>query len=131
MQVSRGVVVASIQFDLADAVLMQLQEDLLQRIHASGARGVILDVSGLETLDSTEFAALRRLIAMASLLGARSVLVGLRPGVVSSLIETDADVEGLSAALDLDSAFRLLGAASGESPRAAAEASAEPREADR
>ena len=129
MQVSRGVVVASIQFDLSEAVLTQLQEDLLQRIHASGARGVILDVSGLETLDSTEFAALRRLIAMASLLGAQAVLVGLRPGVVSALIETDADVDGLSAALDLDSAFRRLGVAAGEPLQPESALGSEPGEA--
>lgn len=108
MQVSRGVVVVSIQVDLRDEVLAQLQEDLLRCIQETGARAVILDASGLEILDAAELAALRRIITMTDLMGATSVLVGLRPGVVSALIEANADVEGLSAAIDLDAAFDLL-----------------------
>ena len=108
MQVSRGVVVASIQVDLDDDVLAQFREDLLNRIHDTGARAVILDVSGVETLDSEELATLRRIIAMTDLMGAQSVLAGLRPGVVSSLIEAGADVDGLRAAINLDAAFDLL-----------------------
>ncbi len=108
MQLSRGIVVASIQVDLDEDVIDRFREDLLGRVHETGSRAVILDVSGLETLDSEEFAALRRIIAMAELLGAASVLAGLQPGVVSSLIETGAEVEGLQAAIDLDAAFDLL-----------------------
>jgi rsbT antagonist protein RsbS len=108
MQVSRGVVVASIQVDLDEDVLARFRQDLLDRIHATDSRGVILDVSGLETLDSEELAALRRIIAMTGLMGAESVLVGLRPGVVSALIEAGADVDGLTSAIDLDTAFALL-----------------------
>jgi rsbT antagonist protein RsbS len=108
MQVSRDVVVASIQIDLDEDVLARFREDLLRRIHETGSRGVILDVSGLETLDSDEFAALRRIITMSTIMGAESVLVGLRPGVVSALIEAGADVNGLQAAIDLDAAFALL-----------------------
>jgi len=108
MQVSRDVVVASIQVDLDEDVLARFRENLLRRIHETGSRGVILDVSGLETLDSDEFAALRRIITMSTIMGAESVLVGLRPGVVSSLIEAGADVDGLQAASNLDAAFALL-----------------------
>ena len=108
LQVSRDVVVASIQVDLDDAVLDRFREDLLHRIQVTGSRGVIFDVSGLETLDSSEFAALRRIITMCTIMGAESVLVGLRPGVVSALIEAGADVDGLQAAINLDAAFALL-----------------------
>lgn len=108
MQVSRDIVVASIQVDLDDDVLVRFREDLLQRIHETGSRGVIFDLSGLETLDSDEFAALRRIMATSTLMGAEPVLVGLRPGVVSALIEAGADVDGLRATLDLDAAFALL-----------------------
>ena len=108
LQVTRDVVVASIQVDLDDDVLVRFREDLLRRIHETGSRGVILDVSGLETLDSDEFAALRRIITMCTIMGAESVLVGLRPGVVSALIEAGADVDGLRAAINLDAAFALL-----------------------
>ena len=108
MQLSRGVVVASIQVDLDDDVLARFREDLLGRLHESGSSGVILDVSGLQTLDSEEFAALRRIMTMTSLMGAEPVLVGLQPGVVSALIETGVDVEGLRVAIDLDAGFALL-----------------------
>jgi len=108
MQLSRGVVVASIQVDLDDDVLARFREDLLGRLHESGSNGVILDVSGLQTLDSEEFAALRRIMTMTSLMGAESVLVGLQPGVVSALIETGVDVEGLRVAINLDAGFALL-----------------------
>ena len=108
IQVSRDVVVASIQVDLDEEVLAQFRDDLLRRIHDTGSRGVILDVSSLETLDSQEFAALRRIIAMCAIMGAEAVLVGMRPGVVSALIEVEADIDGLQAAFDLDAAFALL-----------------------
>jgi len=108
MQLSRGVVVASIQVDLDEDVLVRFREDLLGRIHETAPRGVILDVSGLATLDSEEFAALRRVMTMTHLMGAESVVAGLQPGVVSSLIEAGADVDGLRAASDLDAAFALF-----------------------
>jgi rsbT antagonist protein RsbS len=84
------------------------KKDLLERIRASGASGVILDLSGLDTLDSYEFAELRRLIVMSRVMGARAVLVGLKAGIVASLVMTGVDVDGLEAAPDLDEAFRLL-----------------------
>jgi rsbT antagonist protein RsbS len=108
MQVNRDIVVASIQVDLDEDVLARFRDELLHRLHETGSRGVILDVSGLETLDSIEFAALRRIITMCTIMGAESVLVGLRPGVVSALIEAGADVDGLQAAINLDAAFALL-----------------------
>jgi len=108
IQVSRNVVVASIQVDLDDDVLARFRDELLHRLHETGSPGVILDVSGLETLDSNEFSALRRIITMCTVMGAETVLVGLRPGVVSALIEAGADVDGLRAAINLDAAFALL-----------------------
>jgi len=108
IQVARDIVVASIQVDLDDDVLARFRDDLLDRLQKSGSHGVILDVSGLETLDSEEFASLRRIITMINIMGAESILVGLRPGVVSALIEAGADVDGLRAAVNLDAAFALL-----------------------
>lgn len=108
IQVSRSIVVASIQIDLDDDVLARFRDELLHRLHETGSPGVILDVSGLETLDSNEFSALRRIITMCTIMGAETVLVGLRPGVVSALIEAGADVDGLRAAINLDAAFAIL-----------------------
>ena len=116
MQVSRGVVVASIQVDLDDDVLARFREELLRRVQETGSRGVILDVSGLETLDSNEFASLRQIMTMISIMGAEAVLAGLRPGVVSALIEAGADTDGLRAAINLDAAFAFLQLEPGNDP---------------
>jgi rsbT antagonist protein RsbS len=108
IQVSRDIVVASIQVDLDDRVLARFSDELLQRIHDTDSRGVILDLSGLETLDCHEFSGLRRIITMSEIMGATAVLVGLRPGVVSALIEAGAEVDGLKAAINLDTAYAIL-----------------------
>jgi rsbT antagonist protein RsbS len=108
IQVSRDIVVASIQVELDDLVLARFREDLLSRIDKTASRGVIFDLSGLETIDSHEFAGLRSIITMSTIMGAESVLAGMRPGVVSALIEMGADVEGLRSAIDLDAAYILL-----------------------
>ena len=126
MQVSRDVVVASIQVDLDENVLDRFREDLLRRIHETSSRGVILDVSGLETLDSEEFAALRRIITMSTIMGAESVLVGMQPGVVSSLVEAGADVDGIRAASNLDAAFAMLQPEPEAEPESEAEADPDP-----
>ena len=128
MQLSQGVLVASIQIDLDEEVLARFREDLLGRVHDTGCRAVILDVSGLETLDSEEFASLRRIVTMARLLGADTVLAGLQPGVVSSLIEAGAEVDDVQAAIDLDAAFALLRPESGA--ETAGEEEAEPEAGD-
>jgi anti-anti-sigma regulatory factor len=104
----RGCLVATIQHDLDRFVMERFRRDLLGKLEASGSRQVIMDCSGIEVLDAEDFAALRRVIAMASLMGARTVLASLQPGVVSALVDLDADLEGLQTALSLDDAFALL-----------------------
>ena len=77
MQLSRDVLVASIQVDLDDRVLARFRDDLLDRVHARSPRAVILDVSGVDTLDSEEFASLRGIVATVNIMGTQSVLVGM------------------------------------------------------
>ncbi len=108
IQVSRDCVVASIQIDLSEDVLRQFRADFLEMIRQSEASSVILDVSGVDVMDGEDFQAIRDTMHMANLLGVRSVLAGLRPGVVSSLIELGVDTEGFKTALNLDEAFRLM-----------------------
>ncbi len=108
LQLSRNCIVASIQVDLTYDVLRQFRVDLLEFLQRSGAQAVILDLSGLEILDLEEFDALKRTMSMVSLMGAKSILAGLRPGVVSALIELNADVEGFPAAFNLDDAFSQI-----------------------
>jgi rsbT antagonist protein RsbS len=108
LQLSRGCVVASIQVDLSDEVLADFKDGMLRLLHQSGARGVILDVSGVELMDLEDFDALRRAMSMAELMGARCLLAGLRPGVVSALVDIGVDARGVEAVLNLDEAFRVM-----------------------
>ena len=108
LQLSRNCIVASIQVDLTYNVLRQFRVDLLEFLQRSGAQAVILDLSGLEILDLEEFEALRNTMNMVSLMGAKSIVAGMRPGVVSSLIALNADVEGVVAVFNLDDAFSQI-----------------------
>lgn len=108
LTVSRGCVVASIQRDLRGAVLHQFRTDLLERLQDSGATGVIIDLSGVRIMDADDFDGVRRTLDMAALMGARTVLVGLRPGVVSSLVQLDVDIGNFDTLLDLDDGFALF-----------------------
>jgi len=108
IQLTHGCLVASLQADLDEEDVQAFRSDLLGRVHASRPRGVIIDVSGVEVLDSHDFEQLRRVMAMAELLGARSVLVGLGAGTVSALVDLGATVDEVVATLDMEKAFRLL-----------------------
>ena len=109
LQMSKQCLVASIQVDLTDAVLAMFRDDLLRELQARQPRGVILDLSGIEVMDLSDFENIRSTIAMAGLMGAPAVVCGLRPGVVASLILLGAQTDGLTATRDLDMAFELLG----------------------
>ena len=108
MQVNRGIVVTSVQIDLTEPVLARFQDELLSLIHRIGARGVVFDLSGIDMMDSVEFRGLRRILKMAELLGARTVISGLRPGIVSSLVDANADTDGIEATLQTDDAIALI-----------------------
>lgn len=108
MQLSRGCVVASLQIDLSEDVIARFRKDLLEFLHSTGADSVILDVSGLDVIDGNDFNALKLAMSMAQLMGAHSVVSGLKPGVVSSIIELGVETRDVNAALDLDDAFDVI-----------------------
>ena len=108
LQVVRGCVVASIQIDLNPDALERFRDELLECVQKYSADSVILDVSGLDILDLDDFNGLRRTMEMAKVMGARSILSGLKPGVVSALIDLGVEPEGLDAVLNLDDAFQRL-----------------------
>jgi len=127
LQVSRGIVVASVQTDLEDEVLARFQRDVLERIHKESARGLVMELSGLDTLDPEEFEGLRRVIAMARIMGTETVLVGLSAGIVSALITSGADVDGIRATLSIDEALGMFDAPE-SAPAAEPEESGSPAE---
>ena len=108
LQVSQGCVIASIQVDLRPEVLRSLQQDMLDLIRDARAHAVIIDLSGVDTIDPEEFTALLRTTEMARLLGARPVLSGLNAGVVSALVDLDVDFGDIEASRTLDGAFALV-----------------------
>jgi rsbT antagonist protein RsbS len=108
LQLSQECVVASIQVDLGHDVLLGFRQELLRMLQISGARGIILDLSGVSVMDSEDFLALRHTMEMARLMGAVTVMSGLQPGVVSSLIDLDANTDGVEARLTLDDAFEYM-----------------------
>ena len=110
LQLSRDYLVASIQIDLSEGVLKQFRSDLLESLRSSGARGAILDLSGVRIMDGEDFEELRRTMAMAAVMGATPVVCGLQAGVVAALVDLGADIDGIDAARDLDGAFELLDA---------------------
>ncbi|MFT5375786.1 MAG: rsbT antagonist protein RsbS [Candidatus Latescibacterota bacterium] len=108
LQLSHSCVIASIQVELTDETLNLFQKDLLSRLQTTNANGVIIELSGVEIMDYHDFEALRRTMLMAEVMGAHTLVSGLQPGVVAALIEQDANIDGVNAALNLDEAFKLM-----------------------
>ena len=105
---SNNCLVASIQIDLTTEVLEQFRKDLLSYLQAQQARGIIFDLSGIEVMDLSDFENIRATISMAKVMGVSSVVCGMRPGVVASVVLLGADTDEIRAARDLDMAFELL-----------------------
>ncbi len=104
-----GALLASIQVDLGDTVATALQEDALQAIARTGSTALLLDVTALETIDSYVARVLVGTARMAGLMGADTVIVGLRPEVAATLVRMGFDVSEVRTALDIDEGLRLLG----------------------
>jgi len=100
--------IASIQFDLTDAQVLALRDDLSDRIGRSRARGLIIDVAQLDVIDSFVARSLGSIAITARLRGAETVIVGIEPDVAIAMVQFDLDLEPLRTALDLDEALSLL-----------------------
>jgi rsbT antagonist protein RsbS len=107
----------SIQVDLHDRVALQLQEDLTEQIVQTGAKGVLIDISALELVDSFIGRMLNNLASMSRILDAETVVVGMRPAVAITLVELGLDLGGVRTALDLERGMELLGGAGFGSPK--------------
>ncbi|AKJ09548.1 anti-anti-sigma factor [Streptomyces incarnatus] len=98
----------SLQGELHDSLAEQLQHDIAHRIAESTANGVVIDISGVEIVDSFLGRVLAEIAAGASLLAARTVLAGMRPAVAITLVELGLTLPGLATALDVARALELL-----------------------
>ena len=100
--------IASIQSALTDSEVLQLQDDIAEQVGKFRSRGVILDVSGLDVIDSFDSRALHAMAITAKLRGANAVLVGIRPEVAFAIVQMGLTLEGVLTALDLEEGLAVL-----------------------
>jgi rsbT antagonist protein RsbS len=108
----------SIQVDMHDRLALTLQDDLTDRIVKTRARGVLIDISALEVVDSFIGRMIGNIASMSRLLDADTVVVGMRPAVAITLVELGLSLPGVRTALNVDKGMELLRSAMGR--RAAA-----------
>jgi rsbT antagonist protein RsbS len=100
--------IATVQAALSDAELVELRQKLTERTGQFRARGVIVDVTALDVLDSFAARTLRDLAQTARLRGAETVIVGIQPEVAFAMAQLGLTLEGVSAALDLEEGLQFL-----------------------
>jgi rsbT antagonist protein RsbS len=98
----------SIQVDMHDQLAMTLQDDLTERIVRSHARGVLIDISSLEVVDSFIGRMLGHIASISRILDAETVVVGMRPAVAITLVELGLSLPGIRTALNVDKGMDLL-----------------------
>jgi rsbT antagonist protein RsbS len=100
--------IASIQSVLSDADMLQLRDDLADRVGQYRARGVIIDVTVLDVIDSFATRTLRAMAHMLQLRGAETVIVGIQPEVAFAMVQLGLTLEGVGTALDLEEGLAFL-----------------------
>lgn len=102
------ILIVSIQIDLQDQSVLALQEDLADQVVATGARGVIIDITAVEIVDSFIGRMLATIAAISRMLDAETVVVGMRPAVAITLVELGLSLGGVRTALNLEKGVVLL-----------------------
>src|ERR1700722_12370744 len=98
----------TLQVEMHDQLALRLQDDLTNSIQAKGAKGVLIDISALEMVDSFMGRMLSDMSGMARLLDARTVLVGMQPAVAITLVELGLSLPGIATALNVERGMELL-----------------------
>ena len=105
-----GYLIATIQSVLSDSDLLQLRDDLAGRVGQFRSRGVIIDVTVLDVIDSFATRTLRGIAHMLKLRGANTVIVGIQPDVAFAMVQLGLTLEGVGTALDLEEGLAFLSA---------------------
>jgi rsbT antagonist protein RsbS len=100
--------IASVQSVLSDADLLQLRDDLSDRVGQFRSRGVIIDVTVLDVIDSFATRTLRAIAHMLKLRGAETVIVGIQPDVAFAMVQLGLILEGVGTSLDLEEGLAYL-----------------------
>jgi len=98
----------TIQVDMHDRLAVQLQDDLTTRVSQTGARGVLIDISSLEIVDSFIGRMIANIAAMSRVLDAQTVVVGMQPAVAITLVELGLTLPGVRTALNVEKGMALL-----------------------
>ena len=109
----------TIQVDMLDQMALALQDDLANRIAQTEAKGVVIDISALEIVDSFVGRMLASISGIARVLDAVTVVVGMRPAVAITLVELGLSLEGVKTALNVERGMALLAQSRRGAPRAA------------
>jgi rsbT antagonist protein RsbS len=104
----------TIQVDMQDQTALALQDDLSAKIEATGAKGVLIDISALEIVDSFIGRMLASISGIARVLDATTVVVGMQPAVAITLVELGLSLEGVRTALNVERGMVLLAAAAAQ-----------------
>jgi rsbT antagonist protein RsbS len=100
--------IASIQAALSDTDVLRLRDDLLERAGSLRSKGIIVDVTALDVMDSFASRSLRAIAHMANLRGAQTVMVGIQPEVAFAMVQLGLNLEGVHTALDLEEGLKFL-----------------------
>jgi rsbT antagonist protein RsbS len=102
------ILLVSIQVELTDQLVLALAETLTDRICQTGARGVVIDISGLEIVDSFIGRMLAQIATMSAILDARTVVVGMSPAVAITLVELGMSLPGVRTGLNVEKGMEIL-----------------------
>jgi rsbT antagonist protein RsbS len=106
----------TIQVDMQDQMALALQDDLANKIASSGAKGVLIDISALEIVDSFVGRMLASISGISRILDATTVVVGMQPAVAITLVELGLSLEGVQTALNVERGMELLSQGRKENP---------------
>jgi len=102
------VLLVTIQVDMQDQMALALQDDLANKISVTGAKGVLIDISALEIVDSFVGRMLASISGISRILDAVTVVVGMQPAVAITLVELGLSLEGVRTALNVERGMELL-----------------------
>lgn len=108
MSITQGCLIVQITFNLYDDIIQELQMLILNRVKKEALKGLILDLSAIQIIDSYTFTMINDTVKMVQLLGTPSVIIGLKPGIVASIVDLNLDMKNIITARNLENAIARI-----------------------